>query len=334
VSAAELTVTHSGSGVVFEDDFESDTVGSVPVIGAGDTGGSWIINSSAEVVVTDGPTESITAADQFLKVQNFNGAAVGIAQGRFGSTLSTGSLSAEFSAYIPDTGTNHSLNTSFENSGGTTESWTQLVTLNFAIAEAGLADPGDVGPGEGTLIFYNGSWNYATSGGATLTFDLAQWADVEMNYDLDTLALSFTIDGKTSDNVDAFDLLGGSPNTPSGDAVGIYFRQGSGQFGPNLAYVGGEFGAPLVPGDVDGDGNADLIDFNLIQTNYGMTSPTFADGDLTLDGVIDLFDFKDWKVNRTDLVGAAVSIPEPISLVLLAMGVGALSAASRRRTCR
>ena len=80
-------------------------------------------------------------------------------------------------------------------------------------------------------------------------------------------------------------------------------------------YIDGE-GVGLVPGDVTGEGDVTIEDFNIILANYGMTSAARTDGDLTFDSVVNLFDFKEWKTNAGSL-GAGMSIPEPAALTLL-----------------
>jgi hypothetical protein len=88
--------------------------------------------------------------------------------------------------------------------------------------------------------------------------------------------------------------------------------------------VGGEF----TPGDVNGDGNVDLIDFGVIRDNYRNTGASLADGDLNFDRTVDAKDFRIWK-NAFNAAPAAV--PEPGSLALLLSAAALLCVRSRRR---
>jgi PKD repeat protein len=47
-----------------------------------------------------------------------------------------------------------------------------------------------------------------------------------------------------------------------------------------------------VPGDSDGDGDVDLVDFNVLKQNFGSTSAGWMDGDFDGDGDVDLGDFQ------------------------------------------
>ncbi|MGI9455221.1 MAG: PEP-CTERM sorting domain-containing protein, partial [Aeoliella sp.] len=113
------------------------------------------------------------------------------------------------------------------------------------------------------------------------------------------------------------------------------------EFGSNggfesQAYVdSGDFVPPPMPGDVNGDLVVDINDFNVIQMNYGMTGASRMQGDLTNDTNVDLFDFKQWKSNRTAGAGSVefANVPEPASLVLLVCSAVGLLFAARRRSC-
>lgn len=50
-------------------------------------------------------------------------------------------------------------------------------------------------------------------------------------------------------------------------------------------------GTSSVPGDANGDGVADLADFNLLKAKFGQTASSPAEGDLNGDGVVNLSDF-------------------------------------------
>ncbi len=102
--------------------------------------------------------------------------------------------------------------------------------------------------------------------------------------------------------------------------------------------------APLSPvpppplfGDADLDGDVDIFDVAKVQTSYGQSSGmTWADGDFNADGIVNIFDVALLQPNYG--VGVAQSpaasptaVPEPASLVLMAIGLALLLARARRR---
>ena len=317
--AQQFQVTHSSAGLVLSDDFETDTVDTQPEIGVGDTGDTWIFSDANLVtynVVDSSSPISAPTVGQALCVCSDGSVGHGGAA-LFGQTFSTGTLTANFSFFVPsDNGSGSgALSTSvlatFNNSVGTdagsasAETWSHFTTGFWMADEAEAANPAGVNADDGVVGYFDGSWNYATSGGTPFTFTLDEWHDAEMVYNLDTSAVTISVDGTSIDgNIPLW-------QNAIGDAAGFLFRQNSGRNTPNLALVGG---APLVPGDVDGDGNVDTDDFDIIRMNYGMTDASLSDGDLTFDTVVDLFDFKEWKANC-----CTSAIPEPSGLVLLVM---------------
>ena len=78
---------------------------------------------------------------------------------------------------------------------------------------------------------------------------------------------------------------------------------------------------PLVPGDVNGDGMVDLVDFNILKGNFGNSGLDVmrGDGDLNGDMSIDLVDFNILKEN----FGTSGAVPEPAawSMLLVAASV-------------
>jgi hypothetical protein len=92
----------------------------------------------------------------------------------------------------------------------------------------------------------------------------------------------------------------------------------------------------IGPGDVDLDGDTDLIDYGFIKTNFFLASgATRAQGDLTGDGNVGIDDYALWKNNAPAAVLAALGVPEPTGLALAAFGTAAMAAARRRlrRVC-
>lgn len=84
-------------------------------------------------------------------------------------------------------------------------------------------------------------------------------------------------------------------------------------------------------GDVDGDGDVDMTDFNMIKANFRTSVASRTMGDLTGDGFVDLADFRQWKDNDPLAgAGAGAAIPEPAALVLAACGLLGTMAIRRR----
>ena len=77
-----------------------------------------------------------------------------------------------------------------------------------------------------------------------------------------------------------------------------------------------------IPGDFDGDGDVDGVDFGLWQTGYPTASgASLGDGDFDGDGDVDGVDFGIWQANYpTNMGSAATMIPEPATLGLLILG--------------
>jgi hypothetical protein len=97
----------------------------------------------------------------------------------------------------------------------------------------------------------------------------------------------------------------------------------------------------VLAGDTDNDGIVELSDFNPIRDNFLKLTAIRSEGDLTLDGLVDVLDFHQWKTAFGAAGGtaeqiasafASLPIPEPatVSLALVA-GIG-LAARTRRRT--
>jgi hypothetical protein len=87
-----------------------------------------------------------------------------------------------------------------------------------------------------------------------------------------------------------------------------------------------DVGIPPVPGDVNGDRQVTIADYNIIKANFGTNQPGRAQGDLNGDGVVNLLDFAQWKTAFTGSGSGAGgvnggAIPEPASIVMMALGL-------------
>jgi hypothetical protein len=80
-------------------------------------------------------------------------------------------------------------------------------------------------------------------------------------------------------------------------------------------------GSVYSAGDTNGNGVADVTDYDTIRNNYfnPVLGPT--SGDVTNDGIVNHLDFRVWKAAASPAVLAAVGIPEPSSLILGSCGL-------------
>jgi hypothetical protein len=86
------------------------------------------------------------------------------------------------------------------------------------------------------------------------------------------------------------------------------------------------------PGDVNGDGFVNSVDFGTIRMNFLDSIAGIANGDLTGDGIVDFLDYREWKDNRDPVgsgVGGNTSVPEPQSVALLIAGLVAIGCCFR-----
>lgn len=95
-------------------------------------------------------------------------------------------------------------------------------------------------------------------------------------------------------------------------------------------------GPIITPGDVDGNGTVNALDFNIIRDNLFTNVTSRALGDLNSDGTVNFSDFRLWKSAASAEVLAEVGafpVPEPATCGLAAAaGLGLI--AVRRRSAR
>jgi hypothetical protein len=91
----------------------------------------------------------------------------------------------------------------------------------------------------------------------------------------------------------------------------------------------------FVPGDVDDDGDVDAADFGIIRDHFKKPVTARDDGDLDGDGMVGFTDYLEWRALVAPGSAAAslsLAVPEPTSLVMLALAASSLAAATRWRS--
>ncbi len=73
-----------------------------------------------------------------------------------------------------------------------------------------------------------------------------------------------------------------------------------------------------LEGDANLDGNVDISDFNIWNSNKFTSNPAWCSADFTADGSVDISDFNVWNANKFQSSDVAV-VPEPDALTLAAM---------------
>ncbi len=121
----------------------------------------------------------------------------------------------------------------------------------------------------------------------------------------------------------------------------VRFNIASGLPTTDVGFVGlseVRFGNNISPGDVDGNGTVEILDFNIIRDNLFETEidgqpVLWGDGDLTGDGLVGFEDFREWKefAPPEAVAAASFAVPEPGTLVLAGCLLLALTFRTRGR---
>jgi hypothetical protein len=112
---------------------------------------------------------------------------------------------------------------------------------------------------------------------------------------------------------------GSSP--PSGNVV-VYIRGVEQGARLNFDDISLDVAAGFQPGDVDEDGDVDLIDYEVIRSNFRLTPASKMQGDIVGANVVDMEDFLLWRSNYPFPGSGAIqsssahSVPEPATLLL------------------
>lgn len=101
----------------------------------------------------------------------------------------------------------------------------------------------------------------------------------------------------------------------------------------DFASLRGDIVSPGIPGDFDGDGDVDIVDFGTFGQNFGLSGlPTEppTDGDFDADGDVDIVDFGTFGQNFGTGTGGGTAVPEPATALLL---MSLLMVVGTRRSC-
>jgi hypothetical protein len=127
----------------------------------------------------------------------------------------------------------------------------------------------------------------------------------------------------------AFFTGGRETNGVTSESAGVFDLTPNGQqmFLNAVNYLG------LKAGDVDSDGDVDMVDFDAIKNHFQQSATLRSQGDLDGDGVVGFKDFRAWKNTFPFPVSDnLLGVPEPATAGLGLMALVVLGVA--RRTSR
>jgi len=114
-----------------------------------------------------------------------------------------------------------------------------------------------------------------------------------------------------------------------GDANSLYFTAGP---AGEQDGIFGKLTLTTIPGDADGDGTVNTLDFNVLAGQFGQNLSGFQNGDFDGDAVVGSIDFNLLIANfGRSQSSLGVVVPEPTSFGMLLAGAGALGMLRRRR---
>ncbi|MHC4717767.1 MAG: PEP-CTERM sorting domain-containing protein [Planctomycetota bacterium] len=196
---------------------------------------------------------------------------------------------------------------------GSTANWEYLhddvVHSNYVdtVLMSDLAEPGD-----GTRV---------DLGWFNVLADVSVVNDTQLQIDVDVTL--------PDDSVVEASFTDAGTNAYVGDGlVGVVHRQTYSIFSEYDNFVAGVAEAQCLMGDANGDGKVGIADLSALADNYGKTSATWRMGDFNDDGVVGIADLSALADNYGAIGDpcdpAAMIVPEPATLALLALGGAAL----------
>ncbi len=293
------------------------------------TGGGAVSNTDGNIGYKSGTTGTVTVDGPGSTWTNTGYLHVG---GRFTSDTGTGTLNITGGSVVTAGGDTrvggYSGATGTVTVDGAGSTWTN--SSDLYVGDEGI----------GTLNIDNGGavtvgGNLSINSLSTLDVLLASTSDPLLdvagsNAYLDGMLSVDLADGFTLSRGDLFTLIdltdisktltGTFIGLAQGDSVGIFDS-----LDLFISYAGGDGNDVVLytylPGDFDGDGDVDGVDFSHWQTGYPTASgASLADGDADGDGDVDGADFGLWQENYPTNLGGTTMIPEPATLGLLLMG--------------
>lgn len=157
-----------------------------------------------------------------------------------------------------------------------------------------------------------------TEGGGEWTASSTFTGAVDMRIVLDTTTPQWTAQwlAKAATDATFTSLRGPEAYTTNPNIRAVAMTVLDGVSGTIESFTLATSGSIYTAGDTNGNGMADVEDYNTIRNNYfnPVLGPT--QGDVTNDGIVNHLDFRVWKNAASPAVLAAVGIPEPSSITL------------------
>ena len=162
-----------------------------------------------------------------------------------------------------------------------------------------------------------------TGGGSEWTASSTFTGAVDMRIVLDTTATQWTAEwfAKAATDANFTSLRGPEAYTTNPNIRSVAMTVVNGVAGMVEGFTLTTSGSVYTAGDTNGNGTADVADYNTIRNNYynSVLGPT--SGDVNNDGIVNHLDFRVWKAAASPAVLAAVGIPEPSCLCLSSCGL-------------
>jgi len=197
---------------------------------------------------------------------------------------------------------------------------------------------GNFGTGGLTHQTLRGNADSGTTSAVDYTGSFTAGGDIDLRIVLDTTGATYTAEyfaKRPADGSYTPVSAGALPlNAQDIAAVGIAVSNSAANIDARITNFTLETTGPtIVPGDVDGNGAVNTLDFNVIRDNLFNAATSRAQGDLNSDGTVNFTDFRLWKSVASAEVLAEIGawgVPEPASCGL-ALFAGLGLAAVRRR---